>query len=179
MKYVFAGLLCLTLSTFTAAETLSSEIFQLINERLSYMKAVALFKNNNHRPVEDLSREREVLKKALLKAESAGLQPESIADFFQSQMDASKAIQYRYRAQWLSSQPQDDEHRDLASEIRPKLLQLGDEIVMKISHYLMSDKHFNHELKKHFMQTVNTTHLSENDKSKLFDSLQRIQLLEK
>ena len=178
MKSIFAGLFCLTLATFSVAATTSSEIFQLINERLSYMKDVALFKFRNDHLIEDLSRENEVLEKALLKAEAAGLQPESISGFFQAQMDASKAIQYRYRAEWLSCEPQDDEYQDLVLTVRPKLLQLGDEIVMKISEYLMAEKYFNNNLSKNFMQIVNEAHLLENDKSKIFYSLQRIRLLE-
>ncbi len=177
MKLVVTGLLCLTLSTLTVADTMSNGIFQLINQRLNYMQDVALFKAKNHSPVEDLVREKQVLEKALVDAQQAGLQPDSIAGFFQAQMDAAKAIQYRYMADWLSTHPENSEYRDLASEVRPKILALGDEIVVRISEYLKDGGSFDNKLQKDFVRTVNTKHLSENDKKKMFESLQMIRLI--
>ena len=177
MKLVVAGLLSLTLSTFTVADTMSNGIFALINQRLTYMEDVALFKARNHRAVEDLTREQQVLEKALVDAQQAGLQPDSIADFFQAQMDAAKAIQYRYMAQWLSASPENKKYRDLASEVRPRLLELGDQIVIQISEYLKDGGTFDNKMQNDFVRTVNTTHLSENDKKKMFESLQLIRLI--
>ncbi len=177
MKLFVTGLLCLTLSTLTVADTMSNGIFQLINQRLTYMQDVALFKAKNHSAVEDIQREKQVLEKALIDAEQAGLQPESIAGFFQAQMDAAKAIQYRYMADWLSTQPDSDEYRDLASEVRPKLLELGDEIIIRISDYLKGGGTFDNKMQKTFVRTVNVTNLSESDKKKMFQSLQMIRLI--
>ncbi|WP_256484679.1 chorismate mutase [Endozoicomonas sp. 4G] len=177
MKLVVTGLLCLTLSTLTVADTMSNGIFELINQRLTYMQDVALFKARNHRAVEDLTREKQVLEKALANAQQAGLEPGSITGFFQAQMDAAKAIQYRYRAEWLSASPENKKHRDLASEVRPRLLELGDQIVIKISEYLEAGGTFESDMQKEFDSTVNVTHLSENDKKKIFESLQMIRLL--
>lgn len=177
MKLVVTGLLCLTLSTLTVADTMSNGIFELINQRLTYMQDVALFKATNHRAVEDLTREKQVLEKALVNAQQAGLQPDSIADFFQAQMDAAKAIQYRYRAEWLSASPENKKHRDLASEVRPRLLQLGHQIVIQISEYLQGGGTFDSNVQKDFDRTVNVKHLSENDKKKIFESLRMIRLL--
>ncbi|WP_257284392.1 chorismate mutase [Endozoicomonas sp. SESOKO1] len=177
MKLAVTGLLCLTLSTLTVADTMSNGIFQLINQRLNYMQDVAFFKAKNHSAVEDFAREKQVLEKALVDAQQAGLQPDSIAGFFQAQMDAAKAIQYRYMADWLSAHPENSEYRDLASEVRPKLLELGDEIVIRISEYLKNGGSFDTKLQKDFVRTVNTRHLSENDKKKMFKSLQMIRLI--
>lgn len=177
MKLVVTGLLCLTLSTLTVADTMSNGIFELINQRLTYMQDLALFKVRNHSAVEDLIREQQVLEKALVDAQQAGLQPDSIADFFQAQMDAAKAIQYRYMAEWLSASPENKKYRDLASEVRPKLLELGDQIVIQISEYLKDGGTFDNKMQKDFVRTVNTTHLSENDKKKMFESLQMIRLI--
>lgn len=176
-KLVVIGLLCLTLSTLTVADTMSNGIFQLINQRLNYMQDVALSKAKSHSAIEDLAREKQVLEKALVDAQQAGLQPDSIVGFFQAQMDAAKAIQYRYRADWLSTHPENSEYRDLASEVRPKLLELDDEIVVRISEYLKGGGSFDNNLQKDFVRTVNTKHLSENDKKKMFESLQRIRLI--
>ncbi|WP_257266456.1 chorismate mutase [Endozoicomonas sp. ONNA2] len=177
MKLVLTGLLSLTLSTLTIADTMSNGIFQLINQRLTYMQDVALFKAKNHSAVEDLAQEKQVLEKALIDAQQAGLQPDSIADFFQAQMDAAKAIQYRYMADWLSTRPENSEYRDLDSEVRPKVLELGVEIVVRISEYLKAGGAFDNKLQQDFVRTVNTRHLSENDKKNIFESLQLIRLI--
>ncbi len=177
IKLVVTGLLCLTLSTLTVADTMSNGIFQLINQRLTYMQDVALFKAKNHSAVEDIPREKQVLEKALIDAEQAGLQPESIAGFFQAQMDAAKAIQYRYMADWLSTLPDSDEYRDLALEVRPKLLELGDEIIIRIGDYLKGGGTFDNKMQKTFVRTVNVTNLSKSDKKKMFQSLQMIRLI--
>nr|MDT0250874.1 chorismate mutase [Endozoicomonas sp.] len=177
MKSVVASLLCLTLSILTVADTMSNGIFQLINQRLVYMQDVALFKARSHSAVEDLSREKQVLEKALIDAELAGLQPESITAFCQAQMDAAKAIQYRYMADWLSTQPDNNGYRDLASEVRPKLLELGDEIIGRIGDYLKEGRTFDNKMQKEFVRIVNATNLSESDKKKLFQSLQMIRLI--
>ncbi|WP_257252337.1 MULTISPECIES: chorismate mutase [unclassified Endozoicomonas] len=179
MKLFVTGLLCLTLSTLTIADadTMSKGIFELINQRLTYMQDVALFKATNHRAIEDLTREKQVLEKALFDAQQAGLQPDSIAVFFQAQIDAAKAIQYRYRAEWLSAKPENKKHRDLASEVRPKLIELGHQIVMQISEYLQNGGAFDNNMQQDFVRTVNAAHLSENDKKKMFESLQMIRVI--
>lgn len=48
-------------------------IFELINQRLTYMEDVALFKDTKGRAVEDLTREKNVLEKAKRDAMKAGL----------------------------------------------------------------------------------------------------------
>ena len=89
-----------------------SAVFSAINERLSYMEDVALFKANHQRPIEDIKREAFVIEKAAKSAQEFGLNRESIVAFFTSQISAAKAIQYRYRADLLS-QPSSKKPRDL------------------------------------------------------------------
>nr|WP_286198236.1 gamma subclass chorismate mutase AroQ [Salinisphaera sp. G21_0] len=152
-------------------------IFELINQRLTYMKAVALFKNMNGRAVEDLNREKIVLEKALCVAKKAGLEPDSITHFFQAQMNAAKAIQQAYIDQWSSAKPANKKHHDLDSEVRPKLMELGDQIVEQISAYLKNGGTFDNNMQKDFVRLVNARHLSEDDKEKMFKSLQRIRVI--
>ncbi|WBA80088.1 chorismate mutase [Endozoicomonas sp. GU-1] len=57
-------------------------IFELINQRLTFMEDVAFFKGTNDRAVEDLTREKLVLEKAQRDAEKAGLDRDSITHFF-------------------------------------------------------------------------------------------------
>ena len=154
-----------------ASEPEAMHIFSLINERLGYMEQVALYKHQTHIPVEDLAREKFILDKSLLSASEQGLDPDSISEFFQSQMDAAKAIQYRYRADWLASPPKMTEVVDLKNDIRPKLVALGKEIITCISKYLKQEQNFSLGQQITFIDTVKVHNLSTADKEKLFRSL--------
>ncbi len=89
-------------TTFPAMAIQNEYVASLINQRLSYMKDVAGSKEKNHLAIEDLFQEEKVLSKAELEAEKLGLDGKSVKFFMQAQIDAAKAIQYRYRADWLS-----------------------------------------------------------------------------
>ena len=103
-KYIFCKLIK---PVFTSNQGRSNlcRIFSTINERLSYMEDVALFKAQNHLPIEDIQRESVVINKAKVSASEQGLDPEIVKDFFQAQISVAKAIQYRYRADLLSQPP--------------------------------------------------------------------------
>ena len=158
-----------------ASEQDATHIFNLINERLGYMEKVALYKHQFHIPVEDLTREKFILDKSLLSATAQGLDPDSISDFFQSQMDAAKAIQYRYRADWLAGSPKNAETVDLKNDIRPKLITLWKKIIASISKYLKQEESFRPEQQATFMDTVKVHNLSMKDKENLFKSLIQVQ----
>ena len=153
----------------------AQHIFGLINDRLSYMEKVALFKNNTHKAVEDLGREKIVLEKTLSTVTDLGLNPESISGFIQAQMDAAKAIQYRYRAQWLSIPPQTQRDIDLQGEVRPRLIELGKEIMVSISQYLKAGGRFQPEQMEEFIDSLKVNNLSTVDKKNIFKSLLKIE----
>ncbi|MBE5254691.1 gamma subclass chorismate mutase AroQ [Mixta sp. Marseille-Q2057] len=75
----------------------------LINERLTLMRDVAAWKTVHHSSVENLQQEERVLNSTLDEAASLGLEPNSVRAFVQAQMDVAKAIQYRYRAEWVTA----------------------------------------------------------------------------
>ncbi len=64
--------LLLVLSLSGRAETASSELFHIINERLSYMGDVALYKAQHHKPIEDIEREQLVINKSNISAKENG-----------------------------------------------------------------------------------------------------------
>ncbi|MCG7537063.1 gamma subclass chorismate mutase AroQ [Pseudoalteromonas sp. OOF1S-7] len=147
-------------------------LFSHINQRLAQMQPVALFKAQKHKPVEDLSRETQVLSKALDEARQQCLDSASVKAFFQAQMDAAKAIQYRYRAQWLAEGvPNKD--ADLV-QLRSTLNQLGAAILGTLTHHLASHGNLTGELTGLFNQTIDTNKLSEQDKARLFSALQDV-----
>ena len=152
----------------------AQHIFSLINERLEHMEKVALYKHQSHSPVEDLTREKYILDKSLLSATEQGLDSDSISGFFQSQMNAAKAIQYRYRADWLAALPEHSETVNLNNDIRPKLVTLGRDIISGIAGYLRHGGAFSSDQFTQFMGAVKVHNLSIADKENIFRSLLKV-----
>ena len=89
-------------------------------------------------------------------------------------MGAAKAIQYRYRADWLANPPKNIEPVDLKNNIRPKLVFLGKEIITSISRYLKQGQSFNSSQQATFMDTLKVHNLSTIDKENIFRSLLQV-----
>lgn len=170
------GLLFLTLTAFQASAAVkSSDIFSTINERLSYMEDVALYKANKSLKIEDLARELVVLDKAKLSAQKEGLDIQSVTGFFQAQISAAKAIQYRYRADLLSA-PSDKTPVDLKSVVRPNLIRLGAKLNEELADFLTHGGTFKPSEISDFNQALTSPFLSENDKKMLFNALTDIRM---
>lgn len=172
-NYVLLVVLC----TFgVEAGTSNGDVFSSINERLSYMQDVALYKSKNHLPVEDIEREKLVVEKAKLSAFEKGLDPDSIEGFFRAQIAVAKAIQFRYRADFLSN-PSIKEPRDLQQEIRPALLCLGNKINHQIRSYIELNGPFESEQYEIFDASIKIKHVTTSDKLLLFEALQKVKRL--
>ncbi len=181
LKPVFSLLMAVCfLAAFPAYGLQNNEalaIFNLIDKRLGYMKDVAAYKARNHSPVEDLQREWAVIKSSREQAERLGLDPDSIEHFFEAQISAAKAIQYRYRADWLSSPlPADYKPADLITVIRPALMELGNDLLISIKQFLNRGYSFSPTQEKLFVKTIATARLSQADKVKLYRGLSEIKL---
>ncbi|MDF7647600.1 chorismate mutase [Pantoea sp. Acro-805] len=160
-------------ATVLAASEINSDVASLINQRLSYMKDVAGYKAANHLAIEDLPQEEKVLASATQQAEKLGLEGESVKPFVQAQMDAAKAIQYRYRADWLSTPEQNWQPLPL-DQVRTKINALSASILSGIRTDLTRGEHFSSEAT--FLQALNQTHLAESDKARLWETLQKVRL---
>lgn len=144
-----------------------------LNERMQVMKEVAGYKAQHHLPVEDLPREQRVMDSMLKDAQQAGLDPRSVAPFVHALMNASKAIQYRYLADWLSAPDNDAPVRDLA-DTRQQIQQLDTQLMRAISQQLMSGGF--HEADSAWLASqLSAPHLSQRDKHALLASLSLIQ----
>lgn len=149
---------------------------RLVNERLSYMKDVAGYKAEQHLPIEDLTQEKKVLDQSLSEAESFGLNSETVKPFIMTQMNVAKAIQYRYRADWLSSPESNWKPQDLA-EVRLKISSLNTELLKNIAVELKR----NNNKAPHgcsYMWPVQHLQLKEADKKALCMTLNKIKLRE-
>lgn len=114
----------------TAAPLMAAPLMAapLINARLSHMKDVAAYKWINQIPIEDLSREQDVIDAAQKSGLQSGLTLDSSRSFFAVQIDAAKEIQHYWFAKWhLVGAPQTSP--DLVKEVRPKLIELGNKII--------------------------------------------------
>ncbi|BCM44840.1 chorismate mutase [Escherichia coli] len=160
-------------TTFPAMAIQNEYVASLINQRLSYMKDVAGSKEKNHLAIEDLFQEEKVLSKAELEAEKLGLDGKSVKFFMQAQIDAAKAIQYRYRADWLSI-PEKNWQPAPLEQVRKKISALNTNILSDISTKLATGYRFTD--KTAFMKSVDQTHLKDSDKERLWDSLRQITL---
>lgn len=159
--------------TAVAKPIQTDETASLINQRLSYMKDVAGYKANNHLAIEDLPQEANVLANSVREAEALGLDGKSVAPFIQAQMDAAKAIQYRYRADWLSA-PENGWQPESLDSVRAKISRLNTQILTSVSNKLKKGERFNDRFV--FMKSLEQTHLKVGDKERLWQSLQRIAL---
>lgn len=157
------------------ASVTSQDLFTAINLRLSYMEDVALYKAYNNEPIEDTKREAIVINNASISAEKEGLNKESVVDFFSAQISAANAIQYRYRADLLTTST-DKKPKDLETVIRPELIKLGKDINTKIAQYLREGGSFTKDELEVFKATLKSRYLKESDKELLFDSLTKIRL---
>ena len=159
------------------AQSESARVFELIDQRLGYMKEVARYKASTGTAVEDRYREAIVLDKAKKKAEKVGVASASIEGFFRAQMAAAKVIQYRYLADWtLSTKMPEGKPADLEVDLRPVLIQLDDEIVLAIKRFLDTGNRFGDEQLVEFQRIVDVEKLDQSDETALFESMRPIAL---
>lgn len=175
-KLYSAVVMLATLSfSAAAAVTADASLGKLVNERLSWMKDVAGAKAQHHQAIEDLAQEQKVLERAVIDAESLGLNGESVKPFIQAQMDAAKAIQYRYRADWLATPETSWQPRAL-DEVRKQISELSDTILRKVAERLKANGKLTDADKKEFMHTVQQHNLTEQDKARMWQALVSITL---
>ncbi|EMF02926.1 chorismate mutase [Serratia marcescens] len=164
-----ALLIACCLTSFPALADGAAAIGELVNQRLSLMKDVAGYKAQQHLPIEDLAQEAKVLASAQAEAGRLGLEPASVRPFIAAQMDAAKAIQYRYRADWLASPGSGWQPRPLA-QVRPQIAQLSSQILQRLAERLRAGP-LDEADRAAFMASVDQVNLSDADKRRLADAL--------
>ncbi|MFI8418159.1 chorismate mutase [Serratia sp. NPDC078593] len=162
---LMTGILC----SFSALANDAVPIAEVVNQRLSYMKDVAGYKAQHHLPIEDQKQESKVLASAQAEAEQLGLDPESVRPFIEAQMDAAKAIQYRYRADWLS-QPETNWQPRPLEQVRTQIANLSSEILQRLVRQVTTGAIGENE-RQAFVKVIQQANLSEADKQRLFDTL--------
>lgn len=166
---LFIAGICFSVSATTAMAS-ETDVAGLINQRLGWMKDVAGYKANNHLAIEDLQQEANVMNASIAEANKAGLDGESARLFIKAQMDAAKAIQYRYRADWLSVTEHGWQPQPL-DKVRKRLNELNTAILNTISSNLQQGQMPD---RTSFMNAVKQHNLTENDKQRLWLALSEI-----
>ncbi|WDE01516.1 gamma subclass chorismate mutase AroQ [Thalassomonas actiniarum] len=158
-----------------ANEPGKSYLYQLINSRLGYMQAVALYKWQHQRAIEDSAREQVVIEKSVAKAMEQGLTSEEITPFFQIQITLAKKIQAYYHKRWsghgVPTQLLLPENAPSLEKIRAELISLGADIITRLA--ATDSSKASHDFEQ-FKQVVQHAALDINDKAALFKALSRI-----
>jgi len=115
-----------------------------------------------------------VLEKAGADAEVLGLKGAAVKAFVQAQMDAAKAIQYRYRADWLAVPETDWKPRPL-NEVRNIIGPMSYAILQKVAERLKTGQKPQNE-KEIFMKEISQTNLNDHDKLLIWNALKNISL---
>jgi len=101
--------------------------------RLVLAKQVALAKWDSRAPVEDPTREAQVITAAATEGESRGLNQTFVSSFFEAQIDANKLVQYSLLAAWhrAGGAPK---HQviSLTDDIRPQLDQIEAALIAEL-----------------------------------------------
>ena len=160
--------------TFSASASDGPQLFNLIGQRLSYMQAVAAYKAAAHKPIEDIAQEKKVIAKATEQARKVGLDPRSVVPFLKAEIDAAKAIQYRYRADWLSV-PQKNARAVPLDVTRSGIGETGDAILTQLQSVLSQGGIKSSDLAD-FEKAVTEPNLTAADKKKLFEALMEVRL---
>jgi chorismate mutase len=134
-------LFVLCAATAQAAPTASppqalQPLLETLNERLEIGDLVALTKWDSGKPVQDSSREAQVIANVRRQASNHKLDPEDVAQLIAAQMEANKLVQYGLLAQWQAAGMAPDTPRpDLARQIRPHLDELQTRLLQQYADF--------------------------------------------
>ena len=90
-------------------------------------------------------------------------------------MDAAKAIQYRYRADWLAAPETDWQPRPL-QDVRTQIGQLRHRILQSVAARLKSGQPLTEQGQEAFMHAVQQKNLHEQDKHRIWETMKGISL---
>lgn len=179
--YRLAGALLLAAGTAPARATSpdTSTVYDKIRDRLGLMQAVAAWKTKHNQPVEDLAREKIVVQSSIDKAKAAGIDGPSVRVFFEEQIAAAKEIQSCWMERWSrGSRETPQSVPDLVEEIRPRLIEIGAEILKNVALALKNNQvqPFDAEGEAAYMANVEVDCLSENSRRRIYRALGEVRL---
>lgn len=132
--------LCLLMSPINVASSPANtpefeRLLRLVDQRLQLMQDVAAYKYANHLAIENEPREKVVLGSAIANARKLQLDPTTLEPFFRLQIEMAKKIQKNWIERWQAEggfSQGTDTIADLKSNIRPRLIAIGDQLVKQM-----------------------------------------------
>lgn len=119
-------------AVFASAESDVREVFDLVQARLSVMRAVAAWKHANNAPITDATREQRVLDRSVAEARRLGIDAASAHELFALQIRMARDVQEHLIASWQKQGGDAERVRDLNQELRPELDRLGAQLLQSI-----------------------------------------------
>ena len=157
------------------------KLFQLVDQRLQIMDEVALYKYAHNIPVENKKREVVVLASATANAGRHHLKPASIESFFSLQIELAKKIQKGWIDEWQRTGKKDHVKKsdipNLKTDIRPKLINLGEQIVRQfpLALPMLHDPEKRNHNRRKIDSAINSPYISSEMKYKLLDAMMMVQ----
>lgn len=108
------------------------QVFDLMQARLSVMRAVAAWKHANDVPVFDAEREQRVLDASVAQARRLGIDAASARELFALQIRLAREVQEHFISTWREQGSHAGHVRDLNRELRPELDRLGAQLLQAI-----------------------------------------------
>jgi len=103
-------------------------------QRLAIAEQVALAKWDSGAPVEDPSREAQVIATATKAGEEKGLDGDAVSKFFRAQIEANKLVQYSLLAEWRrAGNAPSHKPVNLANTIRPELDRIETQLIEELT----------------------------------------------
>lgn len=115
----------------TPAEEVSA-VFDLMQSRLTLMRAVAAWKFANDVAVTDALREQRVLDATVADAQRLGIDSAPARELFSLQIRLARKVQEHFIATWREQGAAGEPVRDLNKELRPELDRLGERLLRAI-----------------------------------------------
>ena len=172
-RFLSAFFICVVISPLVEAQSL----FSLINQNMSYMKDVAVYKAKENLPIEDKTAEQAVLDRVQAQAKKNGLDSASVAAFWAAQISVANNIQTLYQQQL--DLEQDQVHfaqPDMDAEIQTALDSLQQQIIAAFPAFIDRYQSVDKAQRLEFYQAMSTEYLSEADKKQLYDALLKVRL---
>ena len=185
MKAITALALALAMvsgvSPALAEDPARNDVYESIRDRLALMKPVAAWKAARKVPIEDLDREKIVVQSSMRNAEAVRIDGLSAKSFFEAQIAAAKEIQSCWIDRWASGKAKAPEAvRDLVSDIRPRLIELGAQILKDVAFAFKEseDRPFAPGQESEFVAAIEIDCLSDDSKREFYRALLAVQPLE-
>jgi chorismate mutase len=168
----------LLLALLASSPVLQAEqLYQLLDQRLHYMKDMAVYKASQDLPAADKLQEQKVLAAVSAQAAQSDLDIDSVVTLFRAQIAVANAIQQRYQQQLAQEKDrQGMPLPDLTAEIRPQIEQIGTEIVQLLPAYLKRYGAGEASQQQAFYAAMTCEYLSSDDKAQLFNALLQVQM---